>query len=297
MVSVLDRSLTLAGPGRAGRAFARSWTAAGGRVAQVIARSPDESAALRFPGAVTRRFDEVRFEPTDLLVLAVPDDQIEACAAMLAGKLRCGFAFHLSGALGADALRPLRSAGAGVASLHPLRPFTGAEGEDWTDAFIAVEGDPAAVQEGERIAGALHARPHRLSAQGKPLYHAAASLAAGGTVAVVSVAARACADAGIPEEVAREALATLASRATEAAARSSFEQAFTGAVARRDVGTVRRHALALAPRSDAFGLYRALAEEILTKTPGRGREEEIRAILREAASHTEVGRAAPRNPL
>jgi predicted short-subunit dehydrogenase-like oxidoreductase (DUF2520 family) len=271
--------------------------AAGGRVAQVITRTSTASPSPRFPGAIRRAFDERSFDATDLLVLAVPDDRIEACAALLAGKLRCAFAFHLSGALPADALKPLRAAGASVASLHPLRPFTGAEGEDWTDAFIAVEGDPAAVVEGERIARAFHARPHRLSAEGKPLYHAAASLAAGGTVAVVSVAARACAAAGIPEEVAREALAALASRATEAASRSSFEQALTGAVARRDVGTVRTHARALAPRIEALRLYRALADEILIRTPGRGREEEIRAVLREAESHADAGRAAPRNPL
>lgn len=292
-----DRSLTLAGPGRAGRAFARSWTAAGGRVAQIIARSGRAGPTPQFTGVIRRGFDEDSYDATDLLVLAVPDDQIEACAARLAGRLRCTFAFHLSGALPADALKTLREAGASVASLHPLRPFTGAEGEDWTDAFIAVEGDPAAVQEGERIALALRARPHRLSAEEKPLYHAAASLAAGGTVAVVSVAARACAAAGIPEDVAREALGALAARATEAAARSSFERALTGAVARRDVGTVRAHARALAPRIEALRLYRALADEILTRTPGRGREEEIRAILREAESRSGEGRAAPRNPL
>jgi predicted short-subunit dehydrogenase-like oxidoreductase (DUF2520 family) len=283
-----ERSLTLAGPGRAGTAFARSWIGAGGRVAQVIARSGGSSQTSRFPGASFRTFDEGSFDTTDLLVLAVPDDRIEGCAARLAGRLSCAFAFHLSGALPADALKPLREAGASVASLHPLRPFTGEEGEDWTDAFIAVEGDTAAVSEGERIAR---------SAEGKPLYHAAASLAAGGTVAVVSVAARACASAGIPEGVAREALAALASRATEAASRSSFEQALTGAVARRDVGTVRAHAQALAPRTEAFHLYRVLADEILTRTPGRGREEEIRAILREAESRVDGDRAAPRNPL
>jgi len=297
VVSRDERSLTLAGPGRAGRAFARSWTAAGRRGAQVIARSDGARAALGFPGATHRGFDEDSYDATDLLVLAVPDDRIEACAARLAGRLRCAFAFHLSGALAADALKPLREAGASVASLHPLRPFTGAESEDWTDAFVAVEGDSAAVDEGERIARALNARPHRLSAENKPLYHAAASLAAGGTVAVVSLAARACAAAGIPEEVAREALSALASRANDAASRSSFEQALTGAVARRDVGTVRAHARALQARTEALRLYRALADEILARTPGRGREEEIRAILREAESRSDKSLAAPRNPL
>ena len=253
--------------------------------------------SVPFPGAATRSIDQDRFDDSDLLILAVPDDAIADCAATLAGKLRCTFAFHLSGALTADALAPLRASGASVASLHPLRPFTGADGEDWRGAFVAVEGDDPAAEEAERIARALDAHPRRLSADGKPLYHAAASLAAGGTVAVLSVAVRACVDAGIPEAEAREALAGLATRAIEAAARSPFEQAFTGAVARRDIGTVRSHARALASRSEAFRLYRELAEEILTKTAGRGREEEIRAILRDADSPKARGRAARRNPL
>ncbi|HEY4229604.1 MAG TPA: DUF2520 domain-containing protein [Thermoanaerobaculia bacterium] len=293
MSAVTESSLTLAGPGRAGRAFLRSWASAGGRVAQVITHSPDSSGAavdvVRFGGAAVRPVGEGRFESTDVLVVAVPDDAIAACAEALAGKLACRFAFHLSGALGADALAPLRSAGAAVASLHPLRPFTGAEGEGWRGALVAVEGDPAAAEQGEAIARALHARPYRLSAEGKPLYHAAASLAAGGTVAVLALAVRACVAAGIPEDVAREALAGLASEATAAAARLPFEQALTGAVARRDVGTVRVHARSLAGVKDALALYRTLTEQILAATPGRGKEEEIRAVLREAEGPASAG--------
>jgi predicted short-subunit dehydrogenase-like oxidoreductase (DUF2520 family) len=282
--AVTESSLTLAGPGRAGRAFLRSWASAGGRVAQVLTHSPDSSGAVaaRFGGAAVRFVGDARFEATDLLVVAVPDDAIGASAESLAGKLACRFAFHLSGALGADALAPLRRSGASVASLHPLRPFTGAEGEGWRGALVAVEGDPTAVEQGEAIARALHARPYRLTAEGKPLYHAAASLAAGGTVGVVALAVRACVAAGIPEDVAREALAGLASEATAAAARLPFEQALTGAVARRDVGTVRVHARSLAGVADALALYRTLAEQILAATPGRGKEDEIRAVLREA---------------
>ncbi len=288
-MSVVDSSLTLAGPGRAGRAFLRSWASAGGRAAQIITRTPAKVNAWSDGSAAVRAFGDASFDATDLLILAVPDDAIAACAEALAGRLRCAFAFHLSGALGADALSPLRRAGASVASLHPLRPFTGSEGEGWRDALVAVEGDPAAAERGEAIARALHSRPYRLSAEGKPLYHAAASLAAGGTVGVLVLAVRACVAAGIPEAVAREALAGLASEATAAAGRLPFEQALTGAVTRRDVGTVRVHARSLAGVPDALALYRILAEQILAATPGRGKEEEIRSVLREAEEPSRPG--------
>jgi predicted short-subunit dehydrogenase-like oxidoreductase (DUF2520 family) len=181
-------------------------------------------------------------------------------------------------------LSALAAHGASVGSLHPLAPFTGADGEDWRGIFVAVEGDAAAVEAGERMAMAMGARSCRLSPEGKPLYHAAASLAAGGTAAVLSVAVRLGVAAGLPEELAREALAQLASRAMAAVGARRFDEAFTGAAARRDAGTVRMHARALAAHPDALALYRALAEEILARTPGRGREEEILAILLEGDS-------------
>ncbi len=75
-------------------------------------------------------------------------------------------------------------------SVHPVRPFTGAQGEDWQGAFVAVEGDEKAVELASELSRAIGARPHRISAAAKPLYHAGASLAAGGAAAVLSVGVR-----------------------------------------------------------------------------------------------------------
>ncbi len=267
----------MVGPGRAGRAFARSWRAAGGRIAAIIARR--SGAEPRVEGVPVAGVEDRSFPPIDILVLAVPDDAIEAVATRLSDRLTCRHAFHLSGALPAEVLAALRAKGARIGSLHPLRPFTGLEGEDWKGAFVAVEGDREAIAVGERITAAVGARPHVLEAANKALYHACASLAAGGSVAVLSVAVRGWAEAGIPENIAREALAGLASRATAAAADRPFAEALTGAVARRDLGTIRAHLAALAAHPDALRLYRALGKEILARTAGRGREDETRDLL------------------
>jgi predicted short-subunit dehydrogenase-like oxidoreductase (DUF2520 family) len=260
---VLSRSLTLVGRGRAGRSFLRSWTNAGGKSRAISGRDAS--------------FESL--PDTDLLIVAVPDDAIFETALRLAERVRATFAFHLSGALDREALAPLRRKGAELGSIHPVRPFAGAEGEDWAGAFVTVEGENRAIGVGLEIARAVGARPHRLDAERKPLYHAAASLAAGGAAAVLSVAVRAWVEAGIPEELARKALSGLAERAVAAPAERTFSDAFTGAVARRDAGTVRRHVEALSADARALELYRILAEEILERTPGRGREEEIRGIL------------------
>jgi predicted short-subunit dehydrogenase-like oxidoreductase (DUF2520 family) len=261
-------------------AFARSWTAAGGRIAGIVARDPSRVSIADLGDVPLLSEGEARLPGCDILILAVSDDAIAAAATKWAGRLACRYAFHFSGALGSDELASLRRGGSSVGSLHPVRPFTGGRNEDWRGVLVAVEGDTAAADVGEAIARAVGARPYRLAAEAKPLYHAAASLAAGGAAAIVSVAVRAWVAAGIPEEIARETLAGLASRATAAVGEHPFAEAFTGAVARRDVGTVRTHARALAGHEEALNLYRALGEEILRRTSGRGKEKEIREILR-----------------
>jgi predicted short-subunit dehydrogenase-like oxidoreductase (DUF2520 family) len=286
-----DTRLALAGAGRAGRAFARSWLGAGGRIDFTILRdgsaAPRELAGLPSVSARSAGSDP-RTASCDILVLAVSDDAIETVAADLAGRLSCRAALHLSGALPGSALAALARRGAAVGSMHPVRPFTGALDEDWRGAFVAVEGDQAAAEAATMIALAVGARPHRLSADAKPLYHAAASLAAGGTAAVVSVAVDAWIAAGVPEDTAREVLSGLAERAVAAVGRQPFHEAFTGAVARRDIGTVRAHTDALSNHPAASELYRALAEEILRRTHGRGKEQEIRDVLARVGSPERV---------
>ena len=277
---VLASRLTLLGPGRAGRALARSWVAAGGQALDIVARN---SAAARdavasVGGGKPLALSEAGNE-TDILVLAVPDDEIARAARLLGTRIRPRTAFHLSGALSAAALEDLRPSGASLGSLHPLRAFTGAPHENWRDALVAIEGDDAAVSIADALVSALGGRPRRLSPEAKPLYHAAAALAAGGTVALLSLAAQAWGEAGIPEEEARPALAALARQAAAGAAGQDFEAALTGPIARRDTGTLRAHLAALSSRPGLREIYVLLATEVLRRTPERGREKEILELL------------------
>lgn len=277
---VAGSSLTLVGPGRAGKAFARSWLEAGGSIEEVLARTREASReGVEAIGAGTPLRLSDLGAACDVLVLAVPDDAVASTALLLSGRLRCRLAFHLAGALPAAVLEPLKSSGAALASVHPARVFTGAAGETWRDAFVAIEGEPGAVSRAVKIVEALGGRPHSISSAAKPLYHAAATLAAGGAVALVSLATRAWAEAGIPEGEARQALADLARQAAAAARERDFPEAFTGPVARRDLGTLAAHARALASQADLLRVYELLASETLRRTPGRGREQEVRGLL------------------
>jgi predicted short-subunit dehydrogenase-like oxidoreductase (DUF2520 family) len=260
-------------------ALARSWRAAGGEVAGVVARTA-RSARRPATSLGTRGYGIGR-PPSDcgILVLAVPDDAIAGVARDVAGRIRCRFAFHLSGALPASILSPLGRGGASLGSIHPLRAFAGDTREDWKGALIALEGQPPALAAGAKIAAALGGDGHRIRTEAKPLYHAAATLAAGGTAALLSIATRAAVDAGLPARRARAALSRLSAEAATAAATRPFPEAFTGPIARRDAETVRAHRAAASDRTDFLELYRSLAREILDTTSGRGREAEIREVL------------------
>jgi predicted short-subunit dehydrogenase-like oxidoreductase (DUF2520 family) len=259
-------SLALVGPGRAGRALARSWLSAEGPIASVVGRSDVERGS---GGAI----------PGDVLVLAVPDDRVAQAAERIAARTSAAVAFHLSGALPGDAIAALRTPSRPVGSLHPLRAFTGVEGESLAGAFVAVEGDPAACDAAMYFVHALGARGRRIAREAKTLYHAGATLAAGGVLALLSCSARAWELAGIPEEEARVSLAELAASAIAGAKSASFEEALTGPIARRDLATIRAHVSALAKSPDLLRLYAALALEVVARTPGRGREDELRALL------------------
>lgn len=269
--------LVLVGPGRAGLALLRSWTGAGGKVV-VIARDAPAARSALADSVEVRAQDDRRDLTGDYLVLAVPDDAIEPVAAALAPRAACRFSFHLSGALSANALAPL-SPTASVGSLHPLRAFTGASDESWKDSFVAVEGDEEAAQAGSRLCRTIGARPRRVAPADKPLYHCAATLAAGGVASLLSLAARLWENAGLDREEGRVELARLAVSAAEAVGRLPFADALTGPVARRDVETVRLHRDALSDRPDIARLYGDLALETLRRTAGRGREEEIARLL------------------
>ncbi|HEY3170246.1 MAG TPA: DUF2520 domain-containing protein [Thermoanaerobaculia bacterium] len=276
----MKTSVLLFGPGRAGRAFARSWTSAGGSIV-IVARKPGKARAFvrSCRGVKVVALRAISRLAADVVVISVPDDAIASLAARLARRITCRFAFHFSGALGSLELAPFSSGGTSLGSLHPLRAFSGSPEDDWNGAFVAVEGDETAARMGFRLCHAIGARPRRLPASGKPLYHAAATLAAAGSASLLSFAARLWAEAGLDQEEGRVALAALATSAIDAVSRLPFERAVTGPVARRDIETVRLHREVLAPKPEVARLYALLAAETLRRTPGAGRGEEIAGLL------------------
>lgn len=172
-----------------------------------------------------------------VIVLCVPDAEIPAAAAAVAGA--APLVGHTSGATPLSALEP--SGAAGRFGLHPLQTFTGSPGdaERFRGCRCAVGGSTSeALETAVAIARSLGMEPLELSDEQRPAYHAAASIASNFLVALEAAAEDVAAGAGLDPAEARAALAPLVRATVENWAELGPERALTGPVARGDELTV-----------------------------------------------------------
>jgi predicted short-subunit dehydrogenase-like oxidoreductase (DUF2520 family) len=175
----------------------------------------------------------------DAVLLCVPDGQIAAAAAHVAGRGDRMLVGHVSGA---TTLEPL--AGHEAFSLHPLMTVPAGAGADvFAGAGAAVAGStPRALAFAERLARDLGMTPFHVSDEDRAAYHAAASLASNYLVTLEAAAERLLGHD-------RELLVPLVRATVENWARLGARDALTGPVARGDELTVARQRAAVAERS------------------------------------------------
>jgi predicted short-subunit dehydrogenase-like oxidoreductase (DUF2520 family) len=275
----------IVGAGHVGTALAVAMTRAGWPVGAVSSRDPDRVARFRTLVPTARAVplpglaDEV-----DLVLVTVPDDAIGAVADRI--RLYGGQAIvHTSGALPADVLAPALAAGTSAGSFHPLVAFADLERSvaDLAGATIALEGDPTLLPLLAELATDLGAQPVLLPPGGKAAYHAAAVLAAGGFIGLLSAIAEVGRGAGLDEAGALAIYAPLIRQSLANAEALGIAAALTGPLLRGDVATVRGHLEAigrLAPGADE--LYRAAARREVALAVARGELAPERAVqLRE----------------
>lgn len=256
--------IAIVGGGRMGRGLAQALGEAG---EQVVLWSRREA---------TGTVDEA-VSSAGTVVLAVPDDAIHTVAAGLApsgGIDSRQVVLHLSGLHDRTALAPLAATGAALGSLHPLqsiaRPETAAA--RWRGAYAAVEGDPPAIREGERLAALLGMIPVRLPDGIKASYHAAAVVASNYVVALAGMAERIGSEAGIDPVLAARMYLPMLSGTAANLLEGGAAAALTGPVRRGDLETLRRH-LAVLAVSDRR-LYALLGLEALRLARSEGLDEE-----------------------
>jgi predicted short-subunit dehydrogenase-like oxidoreductase (DUF2520 family) len=179
----------------------------------------------------------------DAVLLCVPDAEIPAAAATIAGRVR--LVGHTSGATGLHALEP---AGAQAFGIHPLQTFVGGEApEHFRGVGCAVAGStPHALDAARALAAHVGMRPFPIEEEQRPAYHAAASIASNFLVTLEACAEETAAAAGLDAADARALLAPLVRATVENWAALGPERALTGPVARGDEETVKTQREALA---------------------------------------------------
>jgi predicted short-subunit dehydrogenase-like oxidoreductase (DUF2520 family) len=201
---------------------------------------------------------------SDVVLVAVPDDAIADVAAQLAqANLSRAAVLHCSGLLDRSVLAPLEGNARGLGSFHPLQTLAGDSdaAHRLKAAFVALEGDAAAIAAGRQLAALLGMRPIEVAADRKPLYHAAAVLLSNYTVALAAVAERLALAAGVPAEAAGRIYLPLLEGTLRNLEDMGPVSALTGPIQRGDAGTVRKH---LAVLDDGTReLYMILGREAL----------------------------------
>jgi predicted short-subunit dehydrogenase-like oxidoreductase (DUF2520 family) len=272
----------------------------GTAVAKTLVGSGHEAVAVASPSSTSidratsllgaRRFGlDEEVPPCDVILLGVPGPVLSEVAEKLAARdVRGKVAWHLSGAVGIDALRPLAEAGAYTVALHPvqacpdletaLRRLPGSawgvtsqdDLADWAFRVVrdGLEGSPVVVQEEDRA-----------------LWHAAAATVSNGIAGLMAAGEAMLASIGVtaPEKVLGPLAAGTVQNASEGGGGAAT---LTGPVVRGDSATVAHHLEAITDPSHR-NAYRHAALVILEQAKASGRLDGERAsalldALREA---------------
>jgi predicted short-subunit dehydrogenase-like oxidoreductase (DUF2520 family) len=275
------------GAGRLGTALAIALAESGYRISALVTRRREHvlkaGALLDVFGVLLTSNKLNKLPPTDLVIIATPDDQIELVARELSpitsSQAKVRTVLHTSGALSSTILSPLAELGWRTGSIHPLvavsEPRSGAKA--LRGAFWCIEGDKEAIRSAQRIVHDLKGQSFSLAAKHKPLYHAAAVMASGNMVALFDVALEMLGQCGLGAKEARRVLLPLVESTMRNLSVSQPARALTGTFARGDLATVKRHleALSASDISDALELYRLLGKRAVALARENGVEPKV----------------------
>ena len=249
------------GAGRAGRGLARALRLGGVDVVGLHGRHTGDIQDHVTVGALPAALGDA----TTVLV-TVRDAQLDAALNELAQAPLGADAvvLHASGSADPPALAELRSRGHAAGTFHPLVPLADPDRAPalLRDAWIGLDGDDAARARGRALAAALGAHTLDIPAGRKPLYHAAAVLVSNFPPVLLALGERAMAEAGLPRDLARQALLPLWTAAAENARAAAFPALLTGPAVRGDLETIRANMEALAGDPTAQEVYRVVTEAI-----------------------------------
>lgn len=276
------------GVGRMGGALAIALDSRGYVIEYLITNHPEktETIASRLKNLPKiASLEQTESLSADLLFIAVPDSQIASVVRMLSGKVNGGsIIFHTSGALSSKILEPLKTENCLVGSFHPLVSVSSAEtgAERFENVYFCLEGDDEAVEIARTVVRDLHGNPFAIAAEYKSLYHAAAVMTSGHTVALFSVAVEALEDCGVEKTTAQKILLPLLQSTLDNLKFQTPAESLTGTFSRTDLETMNLHLASLKKYSapEIFDIYLQLGVRSLHLAEERGANPERVAEMR-----------------
>ncbi len=226
------------------------------------------------------------------IFITTPDKVIPDLARALAEARAVGVGcrvIHMSGAIGLEALQPVRELGASVGGFHPLQASA-----SWERGRDLIPGSTVGIEAPDEetrtylfgLAARVGARPIAIPSGSRALYHAGAVSASNYLVVVFSMAVELMEEAGIRRQQAMDMLLPLARGALDTIpAEGDAIRALTGPIVRGDADVVRAHLEAIdGVRPEMMMLYKelglkALGLARLRGTLSREREREIEDLL------------------
>jgi len=267
-------SVAIIVPGRIGQAMGQLLAQSRVPIAFIAARKPAAARrAARFIGkGIPIGLADPRLQSASVLLITTSDSAVAEVARALAqmgkgedawhGKI----VLHTCGSLPSDVLRPLKSRGAAIGSLHPYQtvPSPQAGVRNLRGCFWAVEGDREALQVARNWVKQLGGVTFSVWPGEKTLYHLSAFIVCPTVVTLMAQAADLLKQAGVPVKISRPMLTRFVTETAKNFADLGPRGALTGPAVRGDWATIRRHLTALRKSAPEFvPVYQSLLTAML----------------------------------
>jgi predicted short-subunit dehydrogenase-like oxidoreductase (DUF2520 family) len=269
------------GAGTVATALAVRLSERGYRVAAVASRSRGSAEKLASRVGQVEVCDAMGdvARKAELVFITTPDDVIASVAEQVdwPSQIRV---LHCSGAHSLDLLKPAIEKGAVAGAFHPLQTFASVDHavDSIPGSTFGVEAEEPLLSDLMQMGAALEGRCVVLRGSDKVLYHAAAVLACNYMVTLTKLATDLWQSFGVSAAEATEALLPLIQGTVDNLENVGLPDCLTGPVARGDLGTIRKHLLALEARSpELLSVYRELGRQTLPIALAKGSVGEQRA--------------------